>query len=221
MKIKIFFLVISISFFFLCIFMMFFKYPSSADTVSYFKSGYFRELDTQFNVIADAFIELKMMSRPYKKTNKAENKDMYVQPVYSWIMLDDIAEKHKIAIKIYDKNANHVPIPYNHIENDDEQVIKVINSKSKKPYSRIDEKLYKYYLPVKTEKRCLICHTEAKNSNIIGVMTFERTYDSLIYYAFEKKIIFTILAFMALLLTFLLIIWDPERNIKELFDKTE
>lgn len=53
--------------------------PPYADAVRpFYKSGYFRELDREFSIIADAFIAIKSMSRPE----------------YAWVYLNDVASSH-------------------------------------------------------------------------------------------------------------------------------
>ncbi len=59
--------------------------PYAGNLFPVFRSGYFVELDRQFEVIRDAFLGIKMMSRP----------------VYAWIFLDDIEKKHAIKITVH------------------------------------------------------------------------------------------------------------------------
>ncbi len=223
MKLKIFFISLISLFILLCFSQIFNIYPSAENVFVYYKSGYFKELDTQFNVIADTFIEMKMMTKAeiLKENTGSVSSHEYTESVYSWILLDDISKKYGIEIKVYDRNGNYVPIPDVKLKNDNPEVQKLINSVNFNPVSMVKGGYYKYILPVKTEQKCLICHKNTSLNQIAGVLTFSRKYNTYIYYGSERIILFSILAFSAFIMLFFVIRWDPEKNIKELFDKTE
>ncbi|MBN1501382.1 MAG: hypothetical protein JW982_14575 [Spirochaetes bacterium] len=221
MKLKILFTVLTAIFIIICMTQIINIYPYADDVFGYYKSGYFNELDTQFNVIADSFIKVKMMSRPDENIKLSVPVRNYTDPVYSWIMLDDIAEKYGIEIKVYDRNGNFIPVPSVKRENDNPAILKLINSVDFDPVSGVDRNYYNYILPVKTEPECLICHKNTSVGQITGIISFRRKFNSYIYYGFERIILFSFLAFLSIILLFFIIKWDPEKNIKELFDKTE
>ena len=80
-------------------------------------------------------------------------------------------------------------------------------------------KNYQLAIPVKPDKRCMICHDMKQNRSLAGVLVMEREYDSRIYYTAERKIIFSGISLICIVFLFIVYLWDPERRVKELFDK--
>lgn len=178
--------------------------PFAGDIFKIYKSGYFSELDRGFDIVTDAFIETKMLSRP----------------VYAWLLLDDIKSRHGMSIKVYNNSGFQVNAPGSTGTARDEQVQKILSSLDPRAYSAVRGKMYFYAAPVFLEDRCRFCHSSGGNRNIAGVLTFERGFNASIYYSSERMIIFGIITTVLLVLLFIVLRWDPEKKVKELFDKS-
>lgn len=177
--------------------------PFAGDIHRIFKSGYFMELERGFEVIKDSFIEIKMMSKP----------------VYSWLFLDDIRKKHGIDVRVYSAQGYEVRVPGDTRESGDPRVEKLRNSLRPMIISEVDGGRYYSAVPVFAEDRCRFCHRTPDKKGLIGILTFEREQNSYIYYSSTRVIIFTCLSLILSMLFYLVWIWDPERKVKELFDK--
>ena len=177
--------------------------PYEKDIYNFYKSGYFSELEKSFDVIKDSFVEIKMMSKP----------------VYAWIFLDDIRKKYRMDIRVYNSRGIEVTAPGQEGKNRDSRVIKMLNSLDKKMYSEISMNKYYSAVPVLLENRCRFCHSTENRKNIVGVLTFERSCNSHIYYSSERIIIFVLISTAIALLLFFVIRWDPAGAARELFDK--
>ncbi len=177
--------------------------PYTGDIFSVYKSGYFRELDRGFQVIIDSFINIKMMSKP----------------AYAWIFLKDMQKKHDMNIKIYNNKGFEIPAPGESRNINNDKVVKILNSLDPQSFTFVNGRKYFTAIPVFFEDRCKFCHTDINKNNIVGVMTFEREYDSYIYYSSERIIIFSVISLALLILLYYTIRWDPGKNVKELFDK--
>ncbi|MCU0821181.1 MAG: hypothetical protein MUC95_01750 [Spirochaetes bacterium] len=177
--------------------------PYEKDVYNIYKSGYFSELEKSFDIIKESFIEIKMMSKP----------------AYAWIFLEDIRKKYKMVIRVYNSRGIEVTAPGQEGKRRDPRVIKVLNSLDKKMYSEISIDKYYSALPVFLENRCSFCHNTQNRKKIVGVLTFERSYSSHIYYSSERIIIFILISAAIALLLFFVIRWDPAGAARELFDK--
>lgn len=177
--------------------------PFAADIFGVYKSGYFRELDRGFEVIRDAFIATKMYSRP-------EN---------AWILLEDIRLKQGITARVYNASGYEVKTPGETGTGRDSRALSVINAISPAQRSSVEGRKYISIMPVFMEERCGFCHTKKNAKNVVGVLSFERDYDAHVYYSAERIIIFCAISLALCLLIYLVLKWDPERGIKELFDK--
>ncbi len=177
--------------------------PYAGDIYSVYRSGYFRELDRQFAVIRDSFLGIKMMAKP----------------VYGWIFLEDIGKEHDIEIRVYNSKGYEVIAPGEAEEREDRFIVRLLNSIEAKPLHRVAGGYYYVAFPIRLEKRCRFCHDRQYQKDIIGAMTFKREYDASVYYSAERVILFTVLSLMLLLFLYAIVIWDPEKKIKELFDK--
>jgi hypothetical protein len=178
--------------------------PFAADIFGVYKSGYFRELDRGFEVIREAFIATKMYSRP-------EN---------AWILLEDMRTRQGIAARVYNASGYEVTAPGQTGPQRDARALAVINSISPAARSSIEGGKYISIMPVFMEERCGFCHAPGRARNLIGVLAFERDYDAHIYYSAERIIIFCAISMALCLLVYLVLRWDPERRVKELFDKS-
>jgi len=178
--------------------------PFSKEIYTMLKSGYFSELEKGFEVIKDSFIRIKILGKP----------------VYGWIFLEDIEKKYEIFIKVYNNKGLEVWAPGETKENHDDKVKKTLNSLNPQIFSEIRGNKYYSVIPVFIEDRCRFCHDTTDSSKIIGIFTFERSFDSFIYYSSERIIIFTIISIILSILLYLVLQWEPEKKVKELFDKS-
>lgn len=176
--------------------------PYAGDIFQIYKSGYFKELDKEFNIITDSFVNIKMMSRS----------------AYAWIFLKDMQKKHSITINVYNANGLKIPAPGETRSSNDERALRIINSPEPKEFSQVKDNKYYAAFPVFLEDRCKFCH-ERNSKNLAGVITFERGFDSHIYYSSERTIIFILISLVLILLLYYIIRWEPGRAVKELFDK--
>ncbi len=176
--------------------------PYEGDIYNAYKSGYFSEIEDNNSIIADSFTGIKMMSKP----------------VYAWIFLEDIKKKYNIDIKVYNNKGVEKLAPGKPGREVDERVIRLINSLNTEIYSEL--LIGKYYsaIPILSEKKCRFCHGRNKKK-IIGVLTFERGYNSIIYYTSERIVLFIVLSSILTFVLFIVLKWDPGRVGREMFDK--
>ncbi|MFH0974723.1 MAG: hypothetical protein V1874_02950 [Spirochaetota bacterium] len=179
--------------------------PYAGEIFPIYKSGYFKELDKGFNITIDSFKDIKMMSRP----------------AYAWIFLKDIQKKYNYNIKVYNNDGLEVPAPGEIINPDDDKVSAILNSINPQSYSRVKNGKYYSAIPVFGENKCRFCHSNINKKNILGIITFEREYDSYIYYSSERVIIFILISLFLIIVLFFVIRWDPGKVVKELFDKSK
>ncbi len=203
MKVKYFFTAVLFILLITAVSQIFSIYPFAKDIFKVYKSGYFKELDNKFNIIAQSFLQIKSMSRA----------------TYAWIYLQEIEKDYGIKIKVYDFNGKRVLSPGDKVKNDDFFALKEINSSQSSAYSNIQNKKYYYFYPFKFKEECSFCHSDLSNSEMLGAITFKSDFNAKIYYSSERIIIFTIISIVISILLFFTIKWDPEKNIKELFDK--
>ncbi len=189
-------------FFIISIFQMFPFPPFADDVFPLYRSGYFRELDRQFEVIADAFVSIKTMSRP----------------AYAWIFIEDIKNKHGIEIRVYNSRSELIRTPGEVAPGMDATVIRMSTMPSPSPVSEIRGNRYFSAIPMTAAPRCRFCHTQQENT-IIGIITFERSFDASTFYGRERSVIFGIIALISAFILLILIRWEPYRRIKEIFDK--
>lgn len=177
--------------------------PYSGDIYDVYKSGYFVELDKGFQIIRDSFLNIMMMSKP----------------IYAWLFLEEIQKKHGIEVKVYNADGYEKPAPQVKIESTDHQVYRLINSSEMNVFSETQGSKYYSASPLLQEGRCSFCHASGTGKNIIGVITFKRPYNSYIYYSSERVIIFVIISTMLIAAMVIIFRWNPEKKVKELFDK--
>lgn len=176
--------------------------PFAGDIFKVYRSGYFIELEKQFEVIKDSFIGIKTLGRP----------------VYGWIFLQDIREKHGIDVKVYNNRGYEVAAP-GEVGDLSRNVLKLLSSIEPVTSSRVEADRYYTEMPVRIEKKCRFCHNTSYREDVLGVMTFTRRYDASVYYSGERILIFSIISLCLLVLMFMVMRWDPEKKVKELFDK--
>jgi len=177
--------------------------PYAGDIFPVYKSGYFKELDRGFGVIADSFLGIKSMSKPE----------------YAWIFLKDTGISHDMKITVYDYRGYAVPAPGEKGSRPDKRIYEVINRVNPAPRSEIRGGRYASVIPLTARGECRFCHTRWNRREVIGAISFERSYDATVYYSSERIIIFVIITAVLGALLYAVLRWDPGRNIKELFDK--
>ncbi|MBP7605180.1 MAG: hypothetical protein KBA15_14735 [Spirochaetes bacterium] len=177
--------------------------PYAGDIHALYRSGYFVEIEKGFGIIKDAFVETKM----------------YGRPVSAWILLDDIAARQGMDIRVYNPAGVHIKAPGEPGEAADARVVRVLNEAEPSVYSEIRGGRYYSVFPVFLEDRCRFCHDSRGGARLAGVITFERDFDARVYYGAERVIIFGVLSAGLCLLFFLTLRWEPGRRVKELFDK--
>ncbi len=203
MKIKLFLIIL---FFFLLILSLsavFNLLPDSFFSSGIQKSGYFENIDKKYEIIADSFIGIKILTKPE----------------YAWIFIDDIEKKHKIDIKIYNKKGEEIYTPGFHDDLSDSRVMNVINSPDDSGFTEAGYGYYEKIIPIKAEKRCIFCHKREKEGELIGLIRFKGKYESAVYQSKERSIIFSFISLLIVIVLIELFRWNPYERVKELFDK--
>ena len=178
--------------------------PFNRDVYPLYKSGYFHELDREFRIIADSFISIKTMSRP----------------LYAWIYLQYLSKKHDIRVEVFDRLGHEVSAPGRYESVTDPDIQRVLRTLDPKPVYTVNKSTYSAIIPMISEDRCGFCHKKVNNNGSIGAFVFSRPFDGHVYYTGERMILFSVISLVLVFFLILLIRWDPEKNIKELFDKS-
>lgn len=177
--------------------------PFADDIFPVYKSGYFSELDRGFKIIIDSFYAVKTNGRTEA----------------GWIFLNDVEKSADIKAVVYNKKGERVIAPAYYDSGKNKDILKILNSVNPGTETRIDSGRYISIIPARAEKKCLICHSSFKANDLIGAFYFERKFNAYIYYTSERIIIFSIISMLLLVLLVVTARWDPESQIKELFDK--
>jgi len=202
MKIKYTFVALISFLMLISIFQIFPVPPFAGDIFPVYRSGYFRELDRNNKIVTDSFISIKTMAKP----------------VFAWIFLSDLEKKYGIRIKVYDKSGFQVKAPGKKSVLSDPLIRQIYNSIRPEACSRINGNKYISVFPVFSENKCRFCHNSG-NRGVIGAMSFERDFNSRVFYSRERILIFFVLSIVLGILLFLVLRWDPGKKVKELFDK--
>ncbi len=168
-----------------------------------YKSGYFDELERGFYVITDSFIGIKTLARPD----------------YAWIFLSDMEKAHGMKIRVYDHRGRFIPAPGETRGEPDAEIVSIMSRLNPEIRSEVRGGRYFSVIPIKGRGECRFCHTSRNNRGMIGAISFERDYDASIYYSSERILLFLALSILLGGILYVLVRWDPGRNIKELFDK--
>jgi hypothetical protein len=177
--------------------------PKAAAWYPWYKSDYFSEIDRQYDTILDSFLSMKL----YGKNDNA------------WLFLGELSEKSGVAVKVYDANGDLVTSPGETAKGTDEQVMRIAQSSERTPVSRVTNGHYYRAVPVIYEKQCRICHQNRDSNGLAGIVTFERQVDGMLYFTAERRIVFSVIALVCLILIFLALRWDPHRSVRDLFNK--
>jgi hypothetical protein len=182
---------------------MFMMYPGAEKIYPLFKSAYFSELDRQFRTITESFELMKI----------------YGQDEYARAFLAELAARENVAIRLYDPRGELLMSSGKGRVDSDDRVREMTQSLTPEQYGGIAKGVYFGVVPLFYDKRNLITHPEGTEGKVSGVMTFERSFNATAYFSGERKIIFALIAFGTAFLMFLAVRWDPDRRVKELFDK--
>jgi len=204
MKVKLSFFVILI---FLIIVSMFqiFPIPPFADQLyPVYESGYFLEKRQNQEIIRDAFLEIKIHGRSEA----------------AWLFLKNLETAHNIEGKVYNRRGQLVTAPGEKEQDVESDVSAYLKKNSSAVVSSISMNRFSSFLPLKADKRCAFCHKKAKIGEIIGILQLNHPFDAHIYYTGERIFIFLLIICALGGLLFLLLKWEPEGKIKEMFDKS-
>lgn len=203
MKIKIIFAIVISALMAVSMSQMFPVPPYAGDIFPVYKSGYFRELDRGFRVIADSFVGIKSMARPE----------------YAWIFLADLEIANEMKIQVYDYRGYRVKAPGERAGSPDPDILRAVNAMKPGIDSSVRGGRYVSVVPLRMRGECRFCHQRWNNRDVIGAIRFERDYDAAVYYSSERILIFLVVTIILGALLYAVLRWDPGRNIKELFDK--
>lgn len=204
MKVKLPFFIILI---FLIIVSMFqiFPLPPFADQLyPVYESGYFMEIRQNQEIVRDAFLEIKIHGRSEA----------------AWLFLKNLENAHGIEGKVYNRRGQLVTAPGEKEQDVESDVSAYLKKNSGAVVSSISMNRFSSFLPLKADKRCGFCHKKAKIGEIIGVLHLNHPFDAHIYYTGERVFIFLLIICVLGGLLFLLLKWEPEGKIKEMFDKS-
>ncbi|MCX8123920.1 MAG: hypothetical protein N3F66_07115 [Spirochaetes bacterium] len=176
--------------------------PYIGDIFGIYKSGYFKELERNMYIITDSFLHIKTMS-------KAE---------YAWIYLKDLQKRFGINIHVYDSMGNLIQAPGMSEIVNNRDVLNVINDIKPQPKFAVHGRMYNGVIPVYRKTECNFCHQPSRKP-VLGVIEFAIPFDGYIYYTSERTILFIIITFAISVLLFVVIRWNPYKDINELFDK--
>jgi len=176
--------------------------PYQKDIFSVYKSGYFSELEKSSLIIQQAFFTLMT----------TKNKSI------QWIYLKEVEKKTSISLKLYDRSGRNIISPGDKNTKTDEKIKGFMRGNASQIGEIIDGR-YSFITQIKAEKQCLVCHRNKKKNAVMGAFVSNHPINGFIYYTSERIILFVILSILTASALFLIIRWDPDKNIKELFDK--
>jgi hypothetical protein len=178
--------------------------PYAGNIFSIYRSGYFSELDREFEIIKESFLEIKSKS----------------EPVYGWLFLRRISSVQGIEISVYDRNGYVIDKPGSRGSRIAKDAASVIKAYRPAPESGISGSEYFSIMPLLAEKRCLFCHKNKNQGDLLGAISFRREYDAHIYYSSERILVFMMISIFLAAVLFFLVKWDPDKKIKEMFDNS-
>lgn len=176
--------------------------PYIGDIFAVYKSGYFKELERNMYIITDSFLHIKTMS-------KAE---------YAWVYLNDVQNRFGISINVYDAQGNLVKAPGMAEIDNNTSVMNTIQDIKPEPKFTVSGRFYNGVIPVFRKSECNFCHQPSQKP-LLGVMTYSIPFDGYIYYTSERIILFIVITFAISILLFVVIRWNPYKDIQELFGK--
>jgi hypothetical protein len=177
--------------------------PRGAAWYPWYSSEYFTEMDQQYATVRDAFLSMKLSGK----------NDL------PWIFLGEFESRSDIKISIYNADGQKVIRPKESEEGNDADVFRITQSSKPEAVSRVRNGRYYRALPIKLEKKCRICHTNAPDNGLAGVMTFERPFNEMLYFTAERRIFFSIIALLIAIGICALFVWDPDKKVKDFLNK--
>ena len=176
--------------------------PYSNDLYPVFKSEYFKGLDTRAGIIAQSFLGVKI----------------YGKPEAAWIHLQDIEKKYGLQLKVYDKSGRRIIAPGLYGTEKPSVLRGMLPVENENIRGVFENGMYISVVPLPAQDHCSICHN-VKKGETMGILTVKQEYNPLIIYTVERIIIFLFISLMLMGILVILWRWDPQKNVKELFDK--
>lgn len=176
--------------------------PYIGDIFPIYKSGYFKELERNMHIITDSFLNIKTMTKPE----------------YAWIYLDDMQKRHGVSVDVYDNHGRLVKAPGIADQYNNDAVMSMIQNIEPLPQYYVSGRYYYGTIPVKRRTECNFCHLPSSKP-LLGVMEFKIPFDGIIYYTSERVILFVIMTFAISSLLFVVIRWNPLKEVQDLFEK--
>jgi len=204
MKVKLSFFIIILFLIIVSMFQIFSLPPFADQLYPVYESGYFKEIRQNQEVIRDAFLEIKIHGRSEA----------------AWLFLKNLKADHNIKGKVYNRRGQLVTSPGEKEQDIESDVSAYLKKNEDTVVSSISMNRFSSLLPLKADNRCGFCHKKAKNGEIIGVLHLDNAFDAHIYYTGERIFIFLLIICALGGLLFLLLKWEPEGKIKEMFDKS-
>ncbi len=202
MKVKLSFFIILIFLILVSMFQIFPLPPFADQLYPVYESGYFKEIRQNQEVIRDAFLAIKIHGRSEA----------------AWLFLKDLEAHYGIKGEVYNRRGQLVTSPGEREQDIESDVSRYLEKNEGTISSSISVNRFSSFLPLKADNRCAFCHKKAKSEEIIGVLHLDHPFDAHIYYTGERIFIFLLIICALGGLLFLLLKWEPEGKIKEMFD---
>ncbi len=173
----------------------------NSDSLS--KSDYISQMEEKFNIITESFLSIKTLAGPEE----------------AFVFLNKLKKNNYCDIKVFDRSGRQVFSPGFFSDNINREFYELINVSAENGVSGFRSGIYRYDKILKASENCLLCHKSIKRSGVIGVISFSDEVDGKIFYSRERIYLFASIGIVLILLLILLIKWDTQRFIKEIFDK--
>jgi|GEM_PF-4901027 len=170
---------------------------------SFGESDYASQIQEKFKIAEESFFVIKT------STGFQE----------AFLFLQGQKKKNILNVVLYDKSGREVL-----------SLGKISDKVNKKYYDLaktpdISEKyeikngIFHYNAILKAHKSCMICHRNTKKGEVMGILAFSDELDGKVFYGRERSYIFISIGILLILLLILIIKWDTQKFIKEIFDK--
>lgn len=168
------------------------------------KSDYFEKIDQKFEIAMDSFFGIKIL------TGFDE----------AFIFKDGLVSGNgDMTMNIFDRRGREIFAPGFKDSKVNRDILSFIREdEGSRDYFTMGD-VYTLFRPVRAEKKCLICHRNVSEGSLMGVVKFTDKVDGKVFQGRERILIFTVLAFLLILLLILIYRWDTQKIIKEIFDK--
>jgi hypothetical protein len=158
------------------------------------------------NVTVRSFLELKIMAMAQKPEKT---------PYEAWVFLDEVAKKTGVIFKLYDDNGLLVSVPGKKEQIHDLRIIRTIETG--KDQLDIQNSTVFFTTALYAEKKCGFCH-EHQPGELIGIASLEAP-EAIQKNSGLTNLILLVLSFVNALSAAIIILSDPFKHVKELFDK--